>query len=1302
MTTLLRRSMFAALSLWLGMTASTSAAQDFDPSGRGRRAPRLRPPKRPAARARRPKRNGRQALEARIKRYTAIVLRRPHEPVPLRKLFELYRQRDGSIDQMVSNFERRARDSGSVASQENLALAAIYVHAKRDEQAQALLKKVADAKPRLASPRLLLGQLAERRDQLSDARNWYRQALPLVNHALARETLRRKLMLLSLDLKDYQAATGHHRALLRLAKGSMFVRRELADELFKRQRYARATKAYRSVVRAAHGDNRALAPALANLGRSLAKEGKMDEALTTLRRARRLAGRQAGIRNQILVLLTEIFRERGKLGELITMLEKERGRDRQAITTLAGLYEEVGRVDIAITTYRKALAMRGAHRDTRVKLVALLQAAGRLEEAIEEYEALIRAAPDNPEYVFDLANTLIQRGERSRALKLVKKLARRVGKDTDVLMAIADFYEGIDESKRAIAILERLAKDPGHDPQPLIDLGDRYFQAGDTQRAIATWKRIPRIIRSTARAASILGEVYLEHDMPQEALTSLRKAVKFAPKNKRYVKQLAIALERTAPGTRRSRHTYREALAIWQQLLAQSSADPLLARECRTHMVSLWSVLRVLSNQVGPLMTRVYSTPPDLQAARLLAEVQRRLRRLGDAERTLRLLHQNAPADRQTLLSLERILVMQRKLDKAIGILKKLRRLDPKRARAYYQRMANYAAELYRDDEAIGYAAQAVALSPDDARGHYRLAKMYRRRRDNDRAIAELRRAIQKNDRLFQAYFDLAEMLVSLGKATEADRLYRRVLRTSRDEQYISRATRLSMQINLGRGTLESLERALLPIALDNPQKPIYRRLLVELYGAMTLPLVHTAKFGESKAAQRARAQLAAVGSRAVKPLLDALADSREQQQRIGIEVLSYVQNKSAGAALFNFASGNADRDLRMRAMLACGTLGDTAMWQRFGDFLEPSTGAQTSRDPVAVAATWGLARLGEKRARRLMTRLMNAPSPEMRALAALGLGRIGAHRDAAKLLRVASSVDSGPLTRAAAITALGNFKRTQDRPHFLAFSESEDVTIRRATLIALARSAPPPSAKPTPLSTAFAARLADALLQPDTLLQQSALAAATLWHDTSKALGKGLGATWALPVGRVDVQHMLRASVPPDQTATRQAASLLMLGDALAEAARTAVATSPDRAEIVAQLITSGWRDRLNEQSGDPLPAETLRELTSLSQNLADATRPAFVALARHPNTAVRKTAIELLAKSPHITAQQVIVDALSDDDASVVSVTLSAMRIPEPNSMRHAARLLREAQRWPTRAHAARALGRLSAEAERRQLWT
>src|SRR4029078_12402632 len=162
------------------------------------------------------------------------------------------------------------------------------------------------------------------------------------------------------------------------------------------------------------------------------------------------------------------------------------------------------------------------------------------------------------------------------------------------------------------------------------------------------------------------------------------------------------------------------------------------------------------------------------------------------------------------------------------------------------------------------------------------LGDMDRRRQDTEHAIAEYRQAITKNDRLFTVYFDLAEMLLSAGQVDEADRLFRRVVRASSDEELIARAARMSMQVNLGRGTLTELERELLPVAVGNPQKTIYRRLLIELYGAMTFPLVQQLKAADPRgpAAAAARGELGRIGARAVKPLLDALADEKEAQQK--------------------------------------------------------------------------------------------------------------------------------------------------------------------------------------------------------------------------------------------------------------------------------------------------------------------------------------------------------------------------------------------------------------------------------------
>src|SRR5262249_55413569 len=153
------------------------------------------------------------------------------------------------------------------------------------------------------------------------------------------------------------------------------------------------------------------------------------------------------------------------------------------------------------------------------------------------------------------------------------------------------------------------------------------------------------------------------------------------------------------------------------------------------------------------------------------------LHRLQDAEQTLRKIVAIAPGDEESLLSLERILVLEQNLLGAIEVLGKLVEVDPKRAREFYQRMAQYAAELYRDDDAIKYAAAAVELSPEDANGHQKLGEMYQRRQDVPHAIAEYRAALAKNDRLFLVYFELAELLMSTGQVDEADRLYRRVVR---------------------------------------------------------------------------------------------------------------------------------------------------------------------------------------------------------------------------------------------------------------------------------------------------------------------------------------------------------------------------------------------------------------------------------------------------------------------------------------------------------------------------------------------
>jgi tetratricopeptide (TPR) repeat protein len=1308
------------LAAWLAVVVPAAvslpgvAVADFDPSGRGKKPPRKpatpkpatpkpatpkpaeskpgegRPPAAPAGRG--------PSEDALIARYTAIVLSQPSAPFPIQRLAQLYRERDGNLAKLVADLEQRAAAGGVDAWPAKVALAGAYRQDGRYDDAIRTYQAAIAERPADPAAILALAELELGRGDKAAARGHYDRALPLLKVPLDVEQTTRALLGLALDLSDFEGAKRYHDALVKTGQGSLLVKGELGRELFARGHHDRAEVELREVVKAAAGDSRALAPALRDLGRVLAKQRKMDEAIATLKRALAVAGGATGLRAEILAILTDAFRADGKLVELLAILEAEGDRDAQRLATMGALYEETGQVDRALAMYRKVLAADARAIDVRVRLVHLLQAAGDLDGAIREYEALVRAAPGNPDFVFELAETQIQRGDRPRALKLLEDLERRAPRDEDVLARVADFYERIDEKDRSLKVMQRLAASSAGDPTYLVDLGDRYFQAGDKKRALETWARIRAAVPSRARAAAALGEVYLDHDMPEEALAAMREAAQAEPANARYTKALAIALERTAPGSNAAAARYREARELWEGLLAAARGDKLLAREARTHLVSLWAITRELPSRVAPLQASFAATPPDLEAGRLLAEVQRKLGRLADAAATLRRVVEVAPGDDEALVALERVLVQSRDLPGAIEALKKLAAVDPKRARELYQRMAQYAAELYRDDEAIEYAARAVELSPEDATGHEKLGDMYRRRQDTARAVAEYRQAIAKNDRLFSVYFDLADLLLSSGQVEEADRLYRRVVRASPDEELVARAARLSMQIGLGSGRLEELERELLPAAVGNPQKTIYRTLLVEVYGAMTFPLVQKARLaGRSKeaddAARAARTELARIGARAVKPLLDALADPKQDQQKVAIEVLAYVQNRSAGPALFNYATGPGDKALRVRAMLACGALADPALLPRFEQVLVPkeSEGAMSPNDAVAVAAAWGVARLGDAKAEPLLVRLLGSPSPDVRALGALGLGLHGSTKHAPLLVSLARSPEAGATARAAAILALGELGDAASgaASAVAAAADGRDALLSRAALVTLAKLAQRADAAER---AAAAEVLAGAVFAPsDELAETAALAATALATSSYRRAGDPL----PVPDGAVSLRDVLAAQRPAGYTPAERARALVALAPALEKAAVAAVATSPVRAAVVAERLLGpdGAFVVAPFAAGDgALDPALAAAVSEAAERIAAAVVPGFVALVRHPSIDVRARAVELLARRTEPEAQAAVADALSDPDEAVVRAALAALGPGGGDEAASgAARVLSTSPSWPLRVRAAEALGRV-----------
>jgi len=588
--------------------------------------------------------------------------------------------------------------------------------------------------------------------------------------------------------------------------------------------------------------------------------------------------------------------------------------------------------------------------------------------------------------------------------------------------------------------------------------------------------------------------------------------------------------------------------------------------------------------------------------------------------------------------------------------------------------MAEHALALYRDDEAVRYAAEAVERNPDDASAHRRLADLYRARQDSERAIASYRRALELNERLYPVYFELAELHLAAGQTEDADALYRRVLRVTPDDDLVARASRAAVQINLGAGTLASLERDLLPLAIGHPERPIFRRMVVELYDAYAAPLARRARRG-GEGAGEARAELRRLGGRAIKPLLEALADPDPAQRRVALEILGDLGNPNAAAPLLAVAE-NASIDIRerMQALRAAGAVGGEPLAPRLVALAEGA-------DPrLRGLATWGLARVGGREARQALERLRASSDPSTRAYASLGVA-IEPRRDTADALSRALETEGHADVVFALTWALGR-------------AGSADHAGRLAQVLR-ARGGPAALIAADALGEVGGAEAIDALVEalfdPDPALRESA----------SRALRR---AARAEPAGEPAALRPPQPFERPREYVARIVAAreeappiddLDALRPAIEAAAATALGATVERQLAALAVLDDGESTlALGPLTADleGWPADAADRSRTALDALAGALTDELVAAAGGDDAAVRVAALRLLARSAHPDAEAAIGDALAQPPVSVQRAVLDALagtgRVPSEALSGRLAELLRSHRDWSMRTRAASAL--------------
>lgn len=958
-----------------------------------------------------------------IARYKAILRSNPHDAPALARLLEMYR-RYRTIDLLKDEYQKLLdKNAEDVAA---LIVMGRLQHATGDDaRALELFQRAVARRDDDAQTWLLIGELEKAASSAKDARAAYDKALAHASQKDMKKKALRALADLALATGDNDGANAYFQKFLELDPKNAQLWIERGDAMLAAGKRDIALDSYTAAEKLLGADPAKRVEVVARRGQALEGMGKDDEAVVEYRRAIKLAPRGYYLEIELTGRIIDIYRRKQALSVLLAQYEKEwpeAARGHFEWDTLGKLYEETGAQDKAIAALKRAVARAPWELETQRRLIQLLENSGRDDEALAAYEAVVRAAPGEARFQLELAERYWRRGQDKKALDALVRLEVRFPQDAGVLSAIADMYTRWGKEDLAIAEYERLAKLEPDDPGHLVTLGEQYWAKGDKARALQTWKRLTATGKASGYAK--LGEVMAEHNQPGEARVSLDKAVALDARNPDIYKARAAFLE--------TQKQYGEALADWEkvlELVGTKSSDRLARREARRHYVTVVTKIGGVREQGKKSEWDARARAGDLEAGYLLVEYYAKRPQKDQPLKALEELHRKVPDDQDLTLDLVKAYKDQRKFQLAVDALLELLKIAPSREREIYSMISGIKTEERKDGEAEEWMKKALAKSPNDPAAYEHLAENYVAMQRFADAIAAYEKTVQLDPHNSKAEFALAQLYVQRGEPMKAAELLRKVLRTATEEETIGRAGRQAIDLEEMTDTLGELEKVLSPLSFMMAHKPIYRRVLVELYLRYVPRLVERAKHGSDEVRQAARAELTRIGGHGLQPLLEALRDEKEtSQQRVAVAVLGHLGNKGAAAPLVHMArveplkdvrrvgtlQENIDREVRVDALVAAGRLGDPAV---LGDVLPLMDQKEIA---MREAATFALGRSGDRRAVAPLIKALDDNRPSVQVLACFGLAQIDDARVGPALTRAVSDARKHDGVRAACSYAMG------------------------------------------------------------------------------------------------------------------------------------------------------------------------------------------------------------------------------------------------------------------------------------------
>jgi tetratricopeptide (TPR) repeat protein len=924
-----------------------------------------------------------------VARHARLLRQHPGDLATLERLVALLAAREEGLSRLAEEWERESeRAPGDALLAE--AAARLLARSGQLERASALLSRFAAPGSCAVGPLLLRAELLAAAGDAGAGDALLRRVASCARQPAERVRAAEALGRSLLARGDLAAARAAFTALAAQTPAAAELRRKWPEALSQSGHPREAAQAY---LELATGEQPAL---LRDAALEFIQAGEVDAALAALERAARRAS--PAQRAELSAIEEQAYRAAGRTAALAQRLS-EASQPEERLRA-GKLWDELGEDARAEAAYLAWLVRAPRDADTLERLARLYARTGKREQAAAMYERLVAADAADVARLGAYAELLRALGREQEVPSLLERAARRMAGSAAALRGLAELQARFGQTEAQKQVLLRLAQLEPREPAHLVALGELLLEQGDREGALSAWRGLLSRDPVRARGLSTLADVLGDHDVLDEALATIERALELEPEQVGLRRRYASLLERAGKAQAAER--------AWQEVLARAGPDAEAGREARAHLVSLWKRLGVVPIRARELAERLRADPNDHAGLRLLAELFARDPKRAEAELALiDRLAARGRDDAEILRALSALHTRRGDAERALPLLERLAELSPENAIDHLTRAVELALAQYRDADAERYAQRAVALRPRDAAAHRLAGSLHARRDQIEQARAAYARAAELEPRDVATWIRLGELAEAGSDGSAALEAWLHVVEHAADDEQVALAAR-KLMAGEGGGAFGRVEELLLERLRLAPQRAVFRKLLVEWYGrALTQP-----------------ASAPPLSQLALRPLLDTLDDDDAALRRTAIALLASARPPAAILPLLAQAEKSASRAERAQALVAVGRIADASAAPALRTLL-PRLPA-----PLKPVALWALVESSGEAALGDCVALLADPDAGVRAVAALALGAWLA-TPPAPLLRLLEQ-ERHPGARAAALWALARVAAERPRGLFL------------------------------------------------------------------------------------------------------------------------------------------------------------------------------------------------------------------------------------------------------------------------------